>query len=66
MSKFGELFFENCLMGAIFSQKSFEKNYFISFLAEIVFFLAKKEEKNHPRKRNTLQDSSRLQKRFRI
>jgi hypothetical protein len=38
MSKFGELFFENCLIGAIFSQKSLER-------VEIIFFLAKKKKK---------------------
>jgi hypothetical protein len=59
MSKFGELFFENCFIGAIFSQKSFDS-------VEINFFLAKKKEKNHPQKRNTVPDSSRLQKGFRL
>jgi hypothetical protein len=60
MSKFGELFFENCLIGAIFSQKSLER-------VEIIFFLAKKKrKKNHPQKRNTVRDLSRLQKGFRI
>lgn len=48
MSKFGELFFENCLIGAIFSQKSFEH-------VEIIFFLAKKKEKNHPQKETLFQ-----------
>jgi hypothetical protein len=50
MSKFGELFFENCLIGANFSQKSFER-------VEIIFFLANKMEKNHPQKETLFQTS---------
>jgi len=47
MSKFGELFFENCVIGAIFSQKSLER-------VEIIFFLAKKKEKKITPKKETL------------
>jgi hypothetical protein len=48
MSKFGEIFFENCLIGANFSQKSFDR-------VENIFFLAKKKEKNHPQKKTLFQ-----------
>jgi hypothetical protein len=58
MSKFGELFFENCLIGAIFLQKSFEKKIFYFIFVRNHFFSGKKRGKKSPPKKK---HSSRLQ-----